>query len=269
MFDNDVEALERIERAAWRDLAAAAPPGFAARVGLASHEFGEALMLTASAIPTFQFNWLSGAGLAGADPDAIPSGVARFRAAGQSRYFVQIPPTPQLAHCEAQARAAELAPHPVAWVKFERETRAPPRVETTLAIHEVSAAQRALFAATVVAGFGLPSIMTDWLSQIVGRPGWSCYLAFAGEEPAGGGALFVDEDAAWLGVGATRPDFRRRGGQSALIARRLAEAARLGARFAVTETRAPRFGEPAPSHRNILAAGFRAAYARPNWAPPG
>ncbi len=38
--------------------------------------------------------------------------------------------------------------------------------------------------------------------------------------------------------------------------------------FAVTEAGVPQPGEPAPSHRNILAAGFRAAYQRPNWALP-
>ena len=268
MSDSDVEALERIEREAWRDLAAAAPPDFATQVGLETHEFGDALMLTTSRMPIFQFNWLSGSGLDGADADAIPTAVARFRDAGQRKFFVQVPPSPNAGRLETQARAAGLARHPLAWVKFERETRNPPRVEATLTIHEVGAAQCDLFAATVVAGYGLPAAIAAWLREIVGRPGWSCYVCFADGEPAGAGALFVDEDAAWLGVGATKPAFRRRGGQSALIARRLSDAARRGARFAVTEAGVPQPGEPAPSHRNILAAGFRAAYVRPNWALP-
>jgi hypothetical protein len=268
LSDSDVEALERIERKAWRDLGAAAPPDFAAGVGLQMHEFGEALMLMASRAPVFQFNWLSGAGLDGADADAIPVAVACFRDAGQPRFFVQIPPSPNAARLEAQARAAGLAPHAIAWTKFERETRDPPRVDAALTIHEVGRVDCDLFAATVVAGFGMPPPMAMWLREIVGRPGWSCYVSFAGDEPAGAGALFVDEDAAWLGVGATKPPFRKRGGQSALIARRLADAARRGARFAVTETGVPQPGEPAPSHRNILAAGFRAAYVRSNWALP-
>jgi hypothetical protein len=268
LFDSDVEALERIEREAWRDLASAAPPGFAARVGLESHELGRALMLIASRVPVFQFNWLSGAGLDGADADAIPNAIQRFRDAGQRKFFVQIPPSAHAGRLEAQARAEGLAPHPAAWTKFERETRDPPRVETALSIHEVGGGERDLFAATVVAGYGLPPPIADWLREIVGRPGWSCYVCFADDQPAGAGALFVGEDAAWLGVGATKPGFRRRGGQSALIARRLADAARRGARFAVTEAAVPQRGEPAPSHRNILAAGFRAAYVRPNWAFP-
>ena len=268
MFDADVEALERIEREAWRDLASAAPAGFAARVGLEAHELGQALLLMASRISAFRLNWLSGAGLAGTDADAIPAAVARFRDAGQRKFFVQIPPSPQAGRVEAQARAAGLAPHPVAWTKFERETRDPPRVETTLSVREVGGSERDLFAATVAAGYSMPPPIADWLREIVGRPGWSCYVCFADGEPAGAGALIVDEDAAWLGIGATKPAFRRRGGQSALIARRLGDAARRGARFAVTETAIPQPGEPAPSHRNILAAGFRAAYARPNWAFP-
>jgi hypothetical protein len=268
LFDSDVEALERIEREAWRDLAAAAPAEFAARVGLEMHELGQALMLMTSRIPVFQFNWLSGAGLDGADADAILSAVARFRDAGQRKFFLQMPPSPHAGRLEAQARAAGLAPRPAGWTKFERETSDPPRVATNLSIREVGGDARDLFAATVVAGAGMPPPIAEWLREIVGRPGWSCYVCFADDEPAGAGALFVDEDAAWLGVGATKPAFRKRGGQSALIARRLADAARRGARFAVTETGVPQPGEPAPSHRNILAAGFRAAYVRPNWAFP-
>ena len=75
------------------------------------HELGQALMLMASRVPVFQFNWLSGAGLDRADADAIPAAVARFRDAGQRKFFVQIPPSPHAGRLEAQARAAGLAPH--------------------------------------------------------------------------------------------------------------------------------------------------------------
>jgi sugar phosphate isomerase/epimerase len=76
-------------------------------------------------------------------------------------------------------------------------------------------------------------------------------------------------DHAWLGVGATKPEARRRGAHRALLSRRIEAAQRAGARWVVTETGVPQSGQDAPSQRNILAAGFQLAYVRPNWAPPG
>jgi len=113
----------------------------------------------------------------------------------------------------------------------------------------------------------MPPPMGAWLKQIVGRTGWRCFVSLFGDEPAGAAALFLQGDYAWLGIGATKPEMRKRGGQSALLARRLEEARRAGARVAVTETGVPQPGEPAPSCKNILAAGFQIAYVRPNWAP--
>ena len=52
----------------------------------------------ASRLPLFRLNRLvAGAGLDGADADAIPAAVARFRDAGQQKLFVQIPPSPNAA----------------------------------------------------------------------------------------------------------------------------------------------------------------------------
>jgi hypothetical protein len=43
-------------------------------------------------------------------------------------------------------------------------------------------------------------------TELHGNSGWSCAAA-----------LYVDGEMAWLGIGATKPDVRRRGGQSALL----------------------------------------------------
>ncbi len=84
--------------------------------------------------------------------------------------------------------------------------------------------------------------------------------------PAGAAAMYVHGAFAWLGIGATKPQMRKRGGQSALLARRIADARKFGARQASTETGVPQAGQPAPSYANILKAGFSVAYVRPNWA---
>jgi len=267
-MDADVSALERIEQEAWRRLAEAAPGDFAKSVGLECAPIKGALFMMMARIPAFQFNWLAGAGLEANEPDAVSEAVARFRAAGQSKFIIQIPPGPHARWMAARAAEEGLAEHPLAWAKFRRDTKTPPRVEFEGEIREASRAEAQLFAETAVAGFGMPPPMVPWLKAIVGRPGWRCFLSFVDGAPAGAGALFVDGDYAWIGIGATRPEARRRGSQSALLARRIEEAGRLGAKWAVTETGVPQTGQPAPSYKNILNAGFSIAYLRPNFAPP-
>ena len=90
--------------------------------------------------------------------------------------------------------------------------------------------------------------MSQWLREIVGRPGWHCFVSVVGGETAGPGALFVEGEYAWLGIGATKPEARRRGAHSALLARRIEAARDYGARLAVTETGVPQMGEIAPSY---------------------
>ncbi len=265
----DVVALERIEREAWRRLIEAAPPALALKIGLEARPMGGALLMMASRIPAFQFNWLAGAGLQSDDSEEVSRAVARFRDAGQAKFIVQVPPGAYAERIAARAMSEGLVEHPLAWAKFRRDASDPPRVGTSVEVREAGADDRDLFATTATAGFGMPPPMSQWLREIVGRPGWRCFVGFADGAPAGAGALFVEGEYGWLGIGATVPEARRRGAHSALLARRIEEARRLGARWVVTETGVPQPGQPAPSHSNILNAGFSIAYVRPNWAPPG
>ena len=225
--------------------------------------------MMASRIPAFQFNWLSGAGLLSDDSEAVGRAVARFRQAGQTKFIVQVPPGPRAGAIASRARAEGLSEHPLAWAKFSRETKNPPPADPSIEVREVGREDADLFAATVVAGFGMPPPMSAWLRELVGRPGWRCFVSFLDDAPAGAGALFLQGEYAWLGAGATKPEARKRGAHSALLAGRIEAAHRAGARTVVTETGVPQAGQPAPSYKNILAAGFEVAYVRPNWAPAG
>jgi hypothetical protein len=258
--------MERIERQAWADLGAIAPASLAQGIGLQVESIGDAFLFMASRLPQFQFNWLSGAGLNGDDGRSIPEAVNRFRAAGQHKFFIQLPPGPRERECVEQARTLGLKPHPLAWAKFYRSTSDAPLVTSEVEVREVSARESALFGDTAVAGFGMPPPMAAWLAQIVGRPHWHAYLASFGDTPAGAAAMYVRDEFAWLGIGATKPDLRKRGSQRALLARRIADAAKFGARHATTETGTPQPGQPAPSYSNILKSGFSVAYVRPNWS---
>ena len=124
------------------------------------------------------------------------------------------------------------------------------------------------FTAVLAGGFEIPQSVTAMLSHLPGRPGWSWYLAHDGETPVACGALFVHGRHGWLGQAATLPAHRRRGAQSALIAARIGAAAAAGAEVVVTETGEIVDDRPTISYRNILRAGFRAAYLRPNYVSP-
>lgn len=106
------------------------------------------------------------------------------------------------------------------------------------------------------------------MGAVPASEGWHCFVAFAGDEPAAAGALFAEGSVGWLGAAATRPAFRRRGGQRAVVAARIERARELGLTTLVVETEAPTEDCAAGSHRNIVRAGFREEYIRPNWLSP-
>jgi GNAT superfamily N-acetyltransferase len=124
------------------------------------------------------------------------------------------------------------------------------------------------FARVVAEGYGLPEWTMPLAANVAGRAGWSCYIAYDGEQPAGAGALFLDGNVAWLGFAATLPRYRGRGAQSAILAARIEDARKQGCSTVVTETGELEEGRPSSSYRNILRAGFREAGVRANYRAP-
>jgi GNAT superfamily N-acetyltransferase len=153
------------------------------------------------------------------------------------------------------------------WMKFERDDSPPPAVDTDLRVEETLDAEA--FAVASAGGYGFTLELARALSAMVGAPGWRCFVAFAGVEPAACGALYSDGDHGWLGVATTLPEYRRRGAQSALLAARIEAGRADGVRRFTSETGERVEGRPDQSYRNILRAGFREAYVRPNWHSPG
>jgi hypothetical protein len=151
------------------------------------------------------------------------------------------------------------------WVKFSRSAVPAPTPPTSLDIAEAKPEEAMAFARAVVAGFGMPEQLAPWLAAIVGRRGWHAYVARDAGAVVGGAAMFVDAGRAWLGVGAMQVAARRKGGQGALLARRLVDGLERGVRWFATETGKPLPGEPHPSFSNIQRAGFAIAYERANW----
>jgi GNAT superfamily N-acetyltransferase len=181
---------------------------------------------------------------------------------GGAEHIVVVPPEHESLGGELAERGYQQA-RP--WMKCERGTETPPEPETTVAAAETVDPS---VIALVLGDTGFTQEQGTALATIVGAPGWHCFVAWIDAQPAGMGALFVEGDAAWCGIGATRPAFRRRGAQTAVLAARIGAARAAGVSLLTTETGERIPERPASSYSNILRAGFREAYLRPNWRSP-
>jgi hypothetical protein len=256
------ELVEFGEADAYDDLFRQAPSD----LGLSVVRSDGAVLLIAPSLPIVLFNRVIGLGLRQpATTTALDDILACYRAAGSAAFAVQLSlsAAPSDLPDWLHARGLSLRDN---WAKVYRAATPDVVIQTDLRIERIDRAHAAAFAEISCTAFGMPAIMQPWLAAGVGRPGWAHYLAFDGETPVAGGALFVKGDVGWLGIGSTLPAHRRRGAQGALMARRIRDAAESGCRWVVTETGEDTREHPNPSYRNMLRTGFVLAYQRPNYS---
>ena len=259
--------IELVERDAWLDLYAAAPPDAAAELGLTFALKGNAALLISGRLDTLEFNRLACLGVASpVQPQVLDEAIAAFDAASVRNGVVQVPEGEKA--LAALCNARDLVPHRRVWAKFIRRPGVI-NAQTSLEIRTITSEHAAAFGAIVATVYGLPPAAAAWLSALVGRPRWTCFMAFDGGTPVAAAALFSDGASGWLGVAASLAAYRRRGAQSALLAARIAHATANGIRILTTETGVPHPGEPGPSYENIQRAGFDIAYLRPNFCRAG
>jgi GNAT superfamily N-acetyltransferase len=117
------------------------------------------------------------------------------------------------------------------------------------------------FAVVLVEGFGIPSEALAGTERHVqieyAAPEWRIYLASVEGRPAAMATLYVDGDMASIDGMTTVPQYRKRGCQTALLRRCIADAARAGCGLLASQT------EPSStSERNMVRCGFRVAYTK-------
>ena len=265
---DDFTALENVEYSAYADFYRAAPADIRAAYAIDVHPVGMTTCLTCHGVePAAVFRRAVGLGVgrAAAEPE-LDDVLARMNSLGQ-RYVVPVAPQSQPAALASWLEQRGFAPG-YAWMKFSRPCHGAPQAASELEIRVVGHDLRIEFGRVVAEGFGMSAALAPWIGQLTGRANWVCVMAFAGSTPVAAGAVYVDGEYAWLGLGATLASHRGRGGQNALLARRLGEAAARGARVAVTETGERLPDKPSASYRNILRAGFKEMYLRQNYLSP-
>lgn len=261
-----------VETRAFRDLYDAAPAPLARNLGLAVETVGDGTVLRAARLPAPMFNRVIGLGLRRPAQDAdIDALVAGYRSAGCRVWWLHASPFAEPSDLVARLRARGFAePARRAWAKMLRGATPVADVSTPLRVGPVddADADAAAAAAAIVRAFEMPPFVADWLAALHRRPGWRLYAAHDGDTVVGGAALFVDGRDAWLGMGAVLASHRRRAGQRALMARRIADAVSTGCDRIVTETGEPVGDEPNPSLANMRRFGFVQVASRLNLAGP-
>lgn len=262
-------AAQRIESAALRDLHEAADKTLRRRLGLHCHDSGDAVVSVAANDPSIVINRTSGLGVfTPASRRQVDQVVDTYREAGVARFFIQHHPQARPAELPEWLAAAGLVPRR-AWMKFRHELDALPETAGSLQVEPVDTMHTESFGAIIADGFDLAPESAPLLAGLVNRPGWHPFMVRVGDQVGGVATLFVHEGVGWCDWGATRPEFRSRGIQRALLAARLSLARQLGCTAVYTTTGVAVPGDRQHSYNNILRAGFRELYESGNFAPPG
>jgi len=257
-----VQAAEAIELAAMADVWA----GAAGAPGLALRRVGPATLFTAAGGPPLVANRMVFGQPGGTLTDAELDGVVAEGDAAELPWAVSV--RPDVASDLVPRLTARGFRPGYAWVKFVRGAEPPPEAPTPLRVTRAGAGDGAALASVVAASFGLDGGFGAGVAALPGRPGWHCFLAWDDGRPVAAAACYVRGDAAWFGLAATRPDYRRWGAHRALLAARIRAAIDAGARELYVETGERVTGKPEQSYRNLLHAGFRELYRRDNLVCP-
>jgi GNAT superfamily N-acetyltransferase len=261
------DRVEHVEAEAWAELQLAISPELRSRFGIEVWRPDGGVALVARHLDVLAINRVLGLGFdSPLTPTQLDDIVASYRAAGVARLLFQWSPEAQPAEAAQWLTARGFRPLP-RMVKLRRHTGngVPAAVPTTLSVVEIGAGWADVYETTVAAELGVPADISAGIRSTLGRPAWHYYLALDGERPVAGAALFVRDDFAWCGLAATLPGDRRRGAQSALLVRRLRDAAALGCTWVTCDTLEETAERPNPSLRNMRRLGFEIDYLRPSY----
>lgn len=256
-------AIEAIEADAMYDMYAAAPASYARQNGLRYRRFGNAVGLSHANLVSPVFARVVGASAL----EELASAVAWMDEEGVPGWFAQLPSTDETEGVQKDLENQGFKARGTGWAKF-RSASPPAEVkrDPQISVRQVFEPDSARFGDIVQTAFGLPPTSAEWFAELPGRPRWHTFLAFWQEEPVACGSMYVKGDRAWMGIGATRAEFRGRGAQSLLLREPLAHSRSLGVTTVTVEAEQPAAGREKEykSYANCRKAGFAPVYVRLN-----
>lgn len=260
---------ERIDADSWFDQWSAAPGHVMQALQLAAARHGE-LRMVRSAVPFSHFNMVLTLGCPGPTDDAAFAAIERFyaaRAEGPHWVLVNDHTIPSDLPQRLRERGYEPAGQ---WDRVVLQQATPERwIPFASGCELVTGRNASEWARFILACYGMPPIIGDWLAALVDRPGWIHALRREGGCPDGPIAmtrsLFHDAEGwAWLGIdapvpGVMAPCFEH---DQRLVATLLTAATGLGAQHFVSDIEVPSPGRDTEAYRRWKALGFEPAYLR-------
>jgi GNAT superfamily N-acetyltransferase len=268
-LDIEKVLVDEIEVKAWTDFFAAAP----AELGCLSEKLlgARATMLRASALPLPMMNRVIGMDDHDFASEGLLESIAQdYHDAGVSGIWLTAwpPSQPTLGpdHGLAPGWKAGAAS---SWCKFLFDLAGPleaPPAAGGLSVRPARLEEAAMVGDIICRSQGMPPMLAPWMAALVGAPRWRMLVACGADDvPLAVGALYIDGQSSWLGMGSTLPEARGQGAQQALLLARLATAKAEGCVVAAVDTGAPEAGKSNPSFNNIVRAGFREVGRRTNF----
>lgn len=247
---------------AWHDtFEAAGIPGYDWRI----ERVGDALCSVSSSDPSILLNRVLDLGSRRAPSLEQLREIRRlYDDAGIERFFLHIVPERKRVDTDALLAEAGYTKYR-GWMKFVRGAGDVRNAKSDLQVRQVGPDHGADFASIVVPAFDMHSVSLPVVALLTNVENKVVYMSFDGERPAGTGGIYFDGNTAALDWGATHPDFRRRGGQSAVLEARIRYAIGQGCDLICTMTGEAVPGDPQHSYSNIQRNGFAEAYLRENW----
>lgn len=177
--------------------------------------------------------------------------VRLFEGRGIERFFAWVSPGPGIE--PLREGLAELSFTLVPWTRYPTLLHmAEPAIAATTSF-EIREANRN---ESVLAHESLGKGLMDGFLQTAGREGFHHYLVLENSQTVAAAVLVRWEAIGYLTYAGTIESARRRGAQSALIARRVADARALGCKYVVSQT----LTMLKESFANLQRAGFREIY---------
>jgi GNAT superfamily N-acetyltransferase len=241
-----------------------APPEAATETGSGITTIGSATVVHASQVDVLGFNRAIGLGLDGpATEQQIDEIIAHFARHDVPRFFVQLHPDAEPAALPQWLERRGFT-HYNNWVRLYRDVSEFSVERALPAVRRIGPEDAETFARILTRAFEWSDDLVPLVGGLVGLPGWFHYLAYEDDTPIGTAAFYAEGEVAWFDFASTVAEFRGRGAQTALIARRIAVAREAGCKHLIVETAQQTPQKEAPSYRNILRSGFEVVYVRPN-----